>query len=230
MQLQNKHCTTGDYSYTGTTAIHRERLCCNQKPKHTPSHPHHQAFTPAPFIPATYAQEITEPAARTALSEYTRIDVDCPSFPGAPVRTAFIPPTSNDPSKPPLVALHGFDSSSLVCCVGGCWPHAHSVISCTHHLDIRPIPSPCHPTMLSVTMFSFQNTKEFRRLLPLLQEDFRAWGVDLVGWGFTSCGFEDPDAASTMTLGPDEKRAHLYAFWKQHVCGDGCVVVMEWRT
>lgn len=74
-----------------------------------------QAFSPAPFIPNAEAQQITEPAARDALSSYCRLDVSVPAFP-QPVATAVIPPKNNDPNAPPLVALHGFDSSSLVRC------------------------------------------------------------------------------------------------------------------
>lgn len=40
------------------------------------------------------------------------------------------------------------------------------------------------------------------------------WAVDLAGWGFTDCGF---GKSQNQELGPDQKREHLYAFWKAKV-------------
>ena len=55
---------------------------------------------------------------------------------------------------------------------------------------------------------------EFRRLFPLLEAKQESWAVDVAGWGFTDAGFaEDKNTA----LGPQEKREHLYSFWKQQV-------------
>lgn len=56
---------------------------------------------------------------------------------------------------------------------------------------------------------------EFRTLLPLLDAaGVPAWAVDLVGWGFTDAGFHaNPD----LRVGPQQKRDHLYAFWKEKV-------------
>ena len=58
---------------------------------------------------------------------------------------------------------------------------------------------------------------EFRRLFPLLREaGATAYAVDLVGWGFSCCGFHDyPD----LQLGPQQKTDHLYAFWREKVRG-----------
>ena len=62
---------------------------------------------------------------------------------------------------------------------------------------------------------------EFRRLFPLLANSARSstYAVDLIGWGFSCCGFKDlPDLA----LGPEQKTDHLYSFWKSkvaHECG-----------
>lgn len=54
-----------------------------------------------------------------------------------------------------------------------------------------------------------------RRLLPLLSGAVSTWAVDLVGWGFTdSSAFAAEEA---LALRPEDKRAHLYAFWKQHI-------------
>lgn len=53
---------------------------------------------------------------------------------------------------------------------------------------------------------------EFRRFAPLLKSLGDVYLVDLAGWGFTSCGFDqDPN----KKLGPTEKRAHLRAFIEQ---------------
>ena len=70
--------------------------------------------------------------------------------------------------QPPVLLLHGFDSSSL----------------------------------------------EFRRLLPLLEKKLETWAVDLVGWGFSDSGAA---TRTDMRLGPQQKRDHLYAFWKEKV-------------
>lgn len=165
-------------------ACNRPQLAFSCPPSHL------QAL--APFIPSTEAQQITEPEARDALSSYRRLDVNVPAFPH-PVATAVIPPRNDDLSAPPLVCLHGFDSSSLVIT-------SHSTPIILYQFVAHCVPS-----------------QEFRRLLPLLHDNFQAWGVDLVGWGFTACGFEDSHDALRLTLGPEEKRQHLYSFWKQHV-------------
>ena len=54
---------------------------------------------------------------------------------------------------------------------------------------------------------------EFRRLMPLLDaRGVEAHAVDLVGWGFT-------DASAAPGVGPEEKRAHLEAFWRDELGG-----------
>lgn len=75
---------------------------------------------------------------------------------------------SQHEDQPPVLLLHGFDSSSL----------------------------------------------EFRRLLPLLEKSLETWAVDLVGWGFSNSGAANQPS---MKLGPEQKRDHLYAFWKEKV-------------
>ena len=51
-------------------------------------------------------------------------------------------------------------------------------------------------------------------MLPLLSASLDTWAVDVVGWGFTDAGFAtDP----STVLGPQQKREHLYAFWKAKV-------------
>ena len=57
---------------------------------------------------------------------------------------------------------------------------------------------------------------EFRRLHPILAAQVPTWAVDLAGWGFTDCGFGDA-ATQNQPVGPQQKREHLYAFWKQQV-------------
>lgn len=97
-----------------------------------------------------------------------RVPVPVP-FEDEPVQTACAGPLSpGKKDKPPVVLLHGFDSSSL----------------------------------------------EFRRLFPLLEQHTDTWAVDLIGWGFTETGF---DRDSSKALGPEQKRQHLYAWWKECV-------------
>lgn len=60
---------------------------------------------------------------------------------------------------------------------------------------------------------------EFRRLFPLLEARREAWAVDVAGWGFTDAGFA---ADKATPLGPQQKREHLFSFWKQQVPGQRC--------
>ena len=56
---------------------------------------------------------------------------------------------------------------------------------------------------------------EYRRLLPaLVKAGLPAYAVDVIGWGFTDAGFA---ADPSILLGPEQKRKHLYAFWKEKV-------------
>ncbi|KAK9908285.1 hypothetical protein WJX75_005460 [Coccomyxa subellipsoidea] len=56
---------------------------------------------------------------------------------------------------------------------------------------------------------------EFRRLFPLLREaGATAYAVDLIGWGFSCCGFHD---YPNLQLGPQQKTDHLYEFWRKKV-------------
>lgn len=51
---------------------------------------------------------------------------------------------------------------------------------------------------------------EFRRFISKLAAKVGdVYAVDLAGWGFSDCGFADK---SDITLGPDQKRAHLQKF------------------
>ena len=56
---------------------------------------------------------------------------------------------------------------------------------------------------------------EHRRLLPLLSEAMHVFAVDLIGWGFT-CS-KQFDAQLDLSLSPQQKSDHLYAFWKAKV-------------
>jgi pimeloyl-ACP methyl ester carboxylesterase len=53
---------------------------------------------------------------------------------------------------------------------------------------------------------------EFRRFIPLLKTLGDVYVVDLAGWGFSDCGFSDPETAADVTLGPIQKRRHLEKF------------------
>ena len=48
---------------------------------------------------------------------------------------------------------------------------------------------------------------EFRRLIPLLAEQHETWGVDLLGFGFSSRNLDIP-------LNPENIKTHLYYFWQ----------------
>ena len=55
---------------------------------------------------------------------------------------------------------------------------------------------------------------EYRRLHPrLCAAGLEAWGVDLLGWGFTGA------AEGVQDYSPEAKRAHLYAFWQEELGG-----------
>ena len=56
---------------------------------------------------------------------------------------------------------------------------------------------------------------EHRRLLPLLSETMHVFAIDLIGWGFT-CS-KQFDAQPDLSLSPQQKSDHLYAFWKEKV-------------
>ncbi|NEP16989.1 MAG: alpha/beta fold hydrolase [Leptolyngbya sp. SIO4C1] len=51
---------------------------------------------------------------------------------------------------------------------------------------------------------------EFRRLVPLLAEQFQVWAVDLLGFGFS-------DRTVHTTFSPGEIKLHLYSFWQQMI-------------
>lgn len=56
---------------------------------------------------------------------------------------------------------------------------------------------------------------EFRRMKPVLDsKGVEAWALDLLGNGFCASGLEGRPNAE---LGPEQRRQHLYAFWKQKV-------------
>ncbi|KAK9805237.1 hypothetical protein WJX72_008092 [[Myrmecia] bisecta] len=80
---------------------------------------------------------------------------------------------------------------------------------------VGPDPQPSASGNPVVLLHGFDSScLEFRRLHPLLSEHHPTWAVDLVGWGFTDCGFGD---MRDINLGPQQKRDHLYAFWKDKI-------------
>ncbi|KAK9866926.1 hypothetical protein WJX84_006747 [Apatococcus fuscideae] len=83
---------------------------------------------------------------------------------------------------------------------------------------IEPSASAVHRTAPPVLLLhSFDGScLEFRRLHPILSASLRTWAVDLAGWGFTDCGFGDA-GAKDQAVGPQQKREHLHAFWKQQI-------------
>ncbi|KAF6256954.1 Alpha/Beta hydrolase protein [Scenedesmus sp. NREL 46B-D3] len=135
-----------------------------------------QAQSTTSFMPQQLA-EVTEPAAQAMAARMQRTPVPIPSLPIPPLATAFVGPSETQKQqlraisqdRPPVVLLHGFDSSSL----------------------------------------------EFRRLYPLLEPHTETYAVDLVGWGFTDC---EPFAANPdLTISPQQKREHLFSFWREHI-------------
>lgn len=79
-----------------------------------------------------------------------------------PINTSYIVAGNSD--KPPLLLLHGFDSSLM----------------------------------------------EYRRLLPLLTEDYQVWLVDLLGFGFTQ-------RHRNIKYSPESIKTHLYHFWSKAI-------------
>ena len=86
---------------------------------------------------------------------------------------------------------------------------------------LRPSPtSPPHthtPAPTVILLHGFDSSLlEFRRLLPRLAADgVPAFGVDLVGWGFSDCRpFVAQPGTPRPPLGPPQKRGHLEAFIK----------------
>jgi len=59
--------------------------------------------------------EVTEPAARRLAERMQWEPIPVPSLPVAALHTAFVPPSGQHSNKeaPPVMLLHGFDSSSL---------------------------------------------------------------------------------------------------------------------
>lgn len=118
--------------------------------------------------------EIKEDLAQVAAGRYSSVELSLPEWCAeGPVRTTFIGPSAEleeaaaARGQPPLVLLHGFDSSSL----------------------------------------------EFRRLLPALEAlGVPLYVVDLLGWGFGG-------TSGVKSVSPAAKRAHLQAFWQQHLGG-----------
>lgn len=64
------------------------------------------------WIPAAEAAEIQEPAAQRLLAQMHRTPVTVPSL-GRTIDTAYVHLPADSPDAPPLLCLHGFDSSSL---------------------------------------------------------------------------------------------------------------------
>lgn len=118
--------------------------------------------------------EIEEELALLAADRYEWTPLQLPdNIADGPVGASFIGPSPElaaaaaAAGQPPLVLLHGFDSSAM----------------------------------------------EFRRLLPRLEAaGIATYCVDLLGWGFG-------EVSSVRDFSPAAKRAHLYAFWKQHLGG-----------
>jgi hypothetical protein len=79
-----------------------------------------QAQASTSFMPQQLA-EVTEPAAQAMAARMQRTPVPIPSLPIPPLATAFVGPSETQKQqlramtqdRPPVVLLHGFDSSSL---------------------------------------------------------------------------------------------------------------------
>ncbi|CAE8598616.1 unnamed protein product [Polarella glacialis] len=116
--------------------------------------------------------EIQEALAQEAAARYQRLELQLPEvFSDRPVGATFLGPSpalataAAAKEQPPILLLHGFDSSAL----------------------------------------------EFRRLLPELEDrGVAVHFLDLLGWGFG-------DTEGVLDFSPAAKRAHLYAFWQQHL-------------
>eukprot|EP01025_Chloroclados_australasicus_P009337 TRINITY_DN13583_c0_g5_i1.p1 TRINITY_DN13583_c0_g5~~TRINITY_DN13583_c0_g5_i1.p1 ORF type:complete len:366 (-),score=16.79 TRINITY_DN13583_c0_g5_i1:212-1216(-) len=114
------------------------------------------------------AQDINEAAALNLINQFSTCDISIPSL-SISIPTAFVPPAKRVTIKPPILLLHGFDSSSL----------------------------------------------EFRRLKPLLDQNYETWVLDLLGWGFSDhrelVGMED------VVISPEGRREHIFNFYKRQI-------------
>lgn len=63
------------------------------------------------FIPAEFAAEIEEPAARAMMAAMRRVPLDVPGFGSA--ETAYVGPEAPTPARPAFVLLHGAKCSTL---------------------------------------------------------------------------------------------------------------------
>ncbi|GAB4817877.1 hypothetical protein N2152v2_004923 [Parachlorella kessleri] len=74
-------------------------------------------------------------------------------------------------------------------------------------------PTPDRPAFVLLHGFDGSHL-EFRRLYPLLSQLGDVYAVDLAGWGFTDVGAAGNPG---VLIGPEQKREHLYAIWRDVV-------------
>lgn len=157
-----------------------------------------------PFVDAAAAAEIHEPAALALLSNLKRTPLQVPGV--GTMDAAWVG--------------NGVDAAaSDGACVCVC-------LVCFMVLSERPerpvffnqpstLPPPPHTVPPVVLLHGFDSSLlEFRRLLPRFSADgVPAFGVDLIGWGFSDCRpFVARPGAPRPPLGPPQKRDHLAAF------------------
>jgi hypothetical protein len=110
---------------TDSRALHHSSLQDAAAVQTTLGHAAHkllqvQAQASTSFMPRQLA-EVTEPAAQAMAARMQRTPVSIPSLPIPPLATAFVGPSETQKQqlraisqdRPPVVLLHGFDSSSL---------------------------------------------------------------------------------------------------------------------
>ena len=186
--------------------------------------------SPASFEPVWLkgpAEEIKEAATRQVLQTIQQVSLEVPGLRNK-VNTTFVGPGaytgSADGLSPAQVLLlpqhcpSTLDETYVARAVHMLLTLPVSWCSCLFNLQPSACLTCCHADDALPIVFvpSFDSSLvEYRRLLPVLASaGVPAFAVDVVGWGFTEAGFAtDP----TILLGPQQKRDHLYAFWKEKV-------------
>jgi hypothetical protein len=138
------------------------------------------------------------------------------TFPDSPPSPAAAAPVPQGGSPNPLVLLHGFDSSSLE------FRRFFKVVRQdieTYSLDL--LGEFINGAPRSPFSYSFFFLCEFFLLtcvtvlrISLNQSYNSLIAPDATGWGFSANGQVSADLAAGCPIGPEQKREHLYKFWK----------------
>ena len=157
------------------------------------------------FIPQEFGSEVTEPAARRFIARMRRVELPVEGV-SSRLATAFVGPDEGSPSSsspsspalPPVVCLHGFDSSCL------------EFRRLEPLLAERGIECWC-PDLIGWGFTSLADFKANGRSRPTAPSSSSASSSSSSS---SSSASSAPDAAPLSSLGPEEKRLHLLSFWE----------------